>query len=59
MIGIKTDLTLAYERLELLNIETTSEQFQELGQIMYDLANSQFEKGLDSGERIFKKNRYE
>ena len=55
MIGIKTDLTSAYERLELLKIETTSEQFQELGQIMYDLANSQFEKGLDSGERIFKR----
>lgn len=55
MIGIKTDLTSAYERLELLKIETTSEQFQELGQIMYDLANSQFEKGLDAGERIFKR----
>jgi len=57
MKGIKTDLALAYNRLEDLKLETTSEQFIEIGQIMYDLATTQFQVGLDTGESIFNRHK--
>ena len=52
---MKTNLTNAYDRLRELNLETNSEQYIELSNILYDLANEQFEKGIDVGERIFNK----
>ena len=52
---MKTNLTEAYNRLRELNLEMSTEQYILVGQIMYDLADTQFEKGIDVGERIFNK----
>ena len=49
----KTNLAKAYKKLRKLNLETTSEQFIELSNIMCNLANKQFESGLNAGEEIF------
>ena len=50
----KNNLAKAYEELEKLNIETTLEQFKKLSILMSELANKQFESGLNAGEEIFK-----
>ena len=61
----KTALKKAYKRLRKLNIEMTTEEFTELSNILCDLANTQFERGLDAGSEIVtneykkKENNYE
>ena len=50
----ETNLTKAYNRLRELNIEKTTEQYMELSNILFDLSNEQFERGLKTGEEIFK-----
>ena len=53
----KTNLTKAYDRLRELNLETNSEQYIELSNILYDLANEQFDKGIDVASGIYTKNK--
>ena len=53
----KTNLTKAYGRLRELNLETNSEQYIELSNILYDLANEQFDKGIDVASEIYSKNK--
>ena len=53
----KTNLTKAYDRLRELNLETNSEQYIELSNILYDLANDQFEKGMEVKTGIYNKNK--
>ena len=61
----KTTLKKAYNRLRKLNIEMTTEEFTELSNILCDLANTQFERGLNTGSEIVtneynkKQNNYE
>tara|TARA_R110000803_G_scaffold59849_1_gene118809 strand:+ start:284 stop:454 length:171 start_codon:yes stop_codon:yes gene_type:complete len=50
----KTNLAKAYKKLRKLNIEMSTEDFIELSNIMCNLANQQFESGLNAGEEIFK-----
>lgn len=54
----KTTLKKAYNRLRELNIETTTEQYIELTNILLDLANDQFEKGMELTTEIYNKNKY-
>ena len=54
---METNLTKAYDRLRKLNIETNSEQYIELSNILYDLANEQFDKGIDVASGIYNKNK--
>ena len=51
----KTNLAKAYKKLRNLNIEMSTEDFIELSNIMCNLANQQFESGLNAGEEIFKR----
>ena len=53
----KTTLKKAYNRLRELNIETTTEQYIELTNILFDLANDQFEKGMEVTTEIYNKNK--
>ena len=53
----KTNLTKAYDRLRELNLETTTEEFIELSNILCDLANDQFEKGMEVTTGIYNKNK--
>ena len=43
---MKTDLKKSYDRLRELNLEMTTEQHIELTNILFDLANYQFNKGM-------------
>tara|TARA_R110001592_G_scaffold52851_2_gene162156 strand:+ start:1118 stop:1282 length:165 start_codon:yes stop_codon:yes gene_type:complete len=54
---MKTTLTAAYNRLRGLNLETNSEQYIELSNILFDLANDQFEKGMEVTTGIYNKNK--
>ena len=51
----KTDLKEAFDRLRELNLETTAKQFIELADILHDLANDQFEKGMKATTEIYNK----
>ena len=53
----KTTLKRAYNRLRNLNIEMTTEEFIELSNILCDLANDQFEKGMEVTTGIYNKNK--
>ena len=53
----KTNLTKAYDRLRELNLEMTTEQYIELSNILFDLANDQFEKGMKVTSEIYNKNK--
>ena len=52
----KTNLTNAYNRLRELNLAMTTEEYIELSNILFDLANDQFEKGMDVTTGIYNKN---
>ena len=51
----KSNLTNAFDSLRALNLETTTTKYIELNNILCDLSNQQFEKGLDMGVEIIKK----
>lgn len=51
----KTYLTKAYNRLRQLNLEMNAEQYIELTNILFDLANDQFEKGMELTSEIYNK----
>ena len=51
----KRNLTKSYDRLRKLNLETTTEQYIELTNILFDLANDQFEKGMEVTTEIYNK----
>ena len=53
----KTNLTKAYDRLRELNLAMTTEQYIELTNILFDLANDQFEKGMEVTTGIYNKNK--
>ena len=53
----KTNLAKAYDRLRELNLKTTTEQYIELSNILFDLANDQFEKGMEVTSEIYNKNK--
>ena len=53
----KGNLTNAFNRLKELNLETTTEQYIELTNILFDLANDQFEKGMEVTTEIYNKNK--
>mgnify|MGYP003674364229 CR=1 FL=1 len=53
----KTTLKKAYKKLRNLNIEMTTEEFIELSNILCDLANDQFEKGMEVTTGIYNKNK--
>tara|TARA_R110001592_G_scaffold47304_1_gene150078 strand:- start:2084 stop:2257 length:174 start_codon:yes stop_codon:yes gene_type:complete len=53
----KRNLTNAFNRLKELNLETTTEQYIELTNILFDLANDQFEKGMKVTTEIYNKNK--
>jgi hypothetical protein len=52
---MKTNLETAFKRLRDLNIDTTSEQHIELTNILFDLANDQFNKGMEVTTEIYTK----
>jgi len=51
----KSNLTNAFDRIRALNLETNTTKYIELNNILCDLSNQQFEKGLDIGVEIIKK----
>ena len=51
----KSNLTNAFDRLRALKLETNTSKYIELNNILCDLSNQQFEKGLDKGVEIIKK----
>ena len=51
----KTNLTKAYNRLRKLNLEMNTEQYIELSNILFDLANDQFNKGMEVTTEIYNK----
>ena len=51
----KTNLDAAFNRLRKLNINTTVEQHIELVNILFDLANDQFDKGMQITTEIYTK----
>ena len=53
----KTNLTKAYDRLRQLNLAMTTEEYIELSNILFDLANDQFEKGMEVTSEIYSKNK--
>ena len=53
----KTNLTKAYDRLRQLNLAMTTEEYIELTNILFDLANDQFEKGMEVTSEIYSKNK--
>ena len=53
----KTNLTKAYDRLRELNLAMTTEEYIELSNILFDLANDQFEKGMEVTSEIYSKNK--
>ena len=53
----KTNLTKAYDRLRELNLEMNTEQHIELSNILFDLANDQFNKGMGVTTGIYNKNK--
>ena len=54
---MKTNLTEAYNRLRELNLEMNTEQHIELSNILFDLANDQFNKGMGVTTEIYNKNK--
>ena len=52
----KTDLTKAYDRLRELNLAMTTQEYIELTNILFDLANDQFDKGMQVTSEIYNKN---
>ena len=52
----KTYLTKAYDRLRELNLAMTTEEYIELTNILFDLANDQFDKGMQVTSEIYNKN---
>ena len=51
----KSNLTQAFERVQKLNLGITLKQSLDLSNILYNLANEQFNKGLDTANEIHKK----
>ena len=52
----KTNLTKAYGRLRELNLAMTTQEYIELTNILFDLANDQFDKGMQVTSEIYNKN---
>ena len=52
----KTYLTKAYDRLRELNLAMTTQEYIELTNILFDLANDQFDKGMQVTSEIYNKN---
>jgi hypothetical protein len=48
----KSNLEKAFEKKNALNLDLTTEQFIALNDILCDLANQEFEKGLNKGLEI-------
>lgn len=48
----KSNLAKAFEKKNALNLDLTTEQFISLNDILCDLANQEFEKGLNKGLEI-------
>ena len=48
----KSNLAKAFEKKNALNLDLTTEQFIALNDILCDLANQEFEKGLNKGLEI-------
>ena len=51
----KSNLTQAFERVQKLNLGISLKQSLDLSNILYNLANEQFNKGLDTANEIHKK----
>lgn len=51
----KSNLKNAFDRLRALNLETNTSKYIELNNILCDLSNQEFKKGLDKGMEISKK----
>jgi len=51
----KSNLTQAFERVQKLNLGISLKQSLDLSNIIYNLANEQFNKGLDTANEIHKK----
>jgi len=51
----KSNLTQAFDRVQKLNLGISLKESLDLSNILYDLANEQFNKGLDTANEIHKK----
>ena len=51
----KTGLEKAYKKIAKLKIETTTEQYIALTNVLYELANEQFDKGMKIATEIYTK----
>ena len=49
----KTGLEKAYKNIAKLKIETTPEQYIALTKVLYELANEQFDKGMEIATEIY------
>lgn len=45
----KSNLKIAYEQINNLNLNLTAKEFTEINNILYNLSLSQYEKGLSHG----------
>lgn len=52
----KSNLKTAYEKLNNLNLNLTSQEITEINNILYHLSLSQYEKGLSHGLTAIKTN---
>tara|TARA_B110000259_G_scaffold157590_1_gene179548 strand:- start:1697 stop:1882 length:186 start_codon:yes stop_codon:yes gene_type:complete len=48
----KSELAEAFEKLDTLNIDLSSNEYTELTNIFYSLATESFQKGLDMGLKV-------
>ena len=48
----KSELAEAFEKLDTLNIDLSSNEYTELTNIFYSLATQSFQKGLDMGLKV-------
>ena len=52
----KSNLKIAYEKINNLSLNLTAQEFTEINNILYNLSLSQYEKGLSHGLTAIKTN---
>ena len=54
----QSNLSIAFDNVRSLNLDLTTDQFIQLNEILYQLANEQHLKGMDDAKTIYDNNRY-
>ena len=54
----QSNLSIAFDNVRSLNLDLTTDQFIQLNEILYQLANEQHLKGMDDAKTIYNNFRY-